>query len=183
MSQRVDEQIESGLNRNLSLFEDKLTEALSSLRNTVESVVSAVSGLENRDNIEVRDRVHTPIANITPERRTLGGSLNDVHRPIDISVWRNGNTGTIRQTSVPDNQDRLDIEPHGEAVHHTRMPEKTSKRKLRKKNLSEKSENGVEEPEQSSSRLDVKSSISDRDFEDITKRVENSLPRRIKIQD
>ena len=64
--------------------------------------------------------MHTPIASTTPERRTLGGSLNDVHRPIDISVWRNGNTGTIRQTSVPDNQDRLDIEPHGEAVHHMR---------------------------------------------------------------
>ena len=68
LSQRVDEQIENGFRINLSFFEEKLTEALSSLRNTVESVVSAVSGLENRDNIEARDRVHTPIASITPER-------------------------------------------------------------------------------------------------------------------
>ena len=39
LSQRVDERIANGLDRNLSLVEDKLAEALSSLRNTVESVV------------------------------------------------------------------------------------------------------------------------------------------------
>ena len=64
-----------------------MAEAINSLRNTIESVVSAVSGLENKESADTRDKVHTPIASITPDRRALGGKLNDVHRSIDISVW------------------------------------------------------------------------------------------------
>ena len=97
-----------------------MTEALSSLNYTVESVVSAVSGAGNRESAATRERMHTPIANITPEKRTLGGSVNDVHRPIDISVWRNENLGKNRQDSFLDNQNEPENELHREAVHHIR---------------------------------------------------------------
>ena len=122
LSQRVDERIENGLNRNLNLFEDKLAEALSSKRNNVESVVSVVSGLENRERADTRVIVHTPTAKINPEGRALGVSLNDVHRPIYISVWENGNLENDRQTSFPNNQIRQENELHGETVHHIGDP-------------------------------------------------------------
>ena len=57
-----------------------------------------------------------------------------------------------------------------------KMPERISKRKLR----TNSPEVEVGDPEQSSSHLDIESNISDKDFEEISKNVDNSLFRRIK---
>ena len=112
---------EIGFSRNLSLVDYKLAEALSSLRNTDESVVSAGSRLENRENAATRYRVHPHIANITPDRRARGGSLYDVRRPIEISVWQNENLEMDRQISSSNNPNRGKEGSHGEAVTHSNL--------------------------------------------------------------
>ena len=66
----------------------------------MESVVSAVSGLEHRGSAVNEKRVHIPVANNTPLKRDLGGSLNDEYWPIIISEWQGDVPGLHKQKSV-----------------------------------------------------------------------------------